>query len=205
MFQISIRTPAVHLLPLLLVGLVVGLAACGGEAPSIATDQAAATRRAIPKAVLDFEALAEDTYDTALRGDVAGVQRAAGSMGASWKRLRKTMQRDGLRAAALKALDKSVAQLSTTAAQSKDALQLARAANAVTDPMDDVFELYHPKAPPTLMSLDFLGRELVLDSRGSGFAAAAKQLSDLRKEWSGLRGKVIKAGGTDQASADCRP
>jgi hypothetical protein len=98
------------------------------------------------EAVLDFEALAEDTYDKALSGDAGGVHAAAASIQSRWKKLRKTVVRAGLKEASARALDRSVARLVSLSASAADTLQLARAANAVTDTMDDIFALYHPKA-----------------------------------------------------------
>ncbi len=152
------------------------------------------------EAVLDFEALAEDTYDKALSGDAGGVHAAAASIQSRWKKLRKTVVRAGLKEASARALDRSVARLVSLSASAADTLQLARAANAVTDTMDDIFALYHPKAPPELMTLDFLGRELMLDARTPDLHAGAAHRKDLQSEWAGVRPKVIKAGGEKEAT-----
>jgi hypothetical protein len=181
--------------------LSIGAVACGqGAEPDSDTLQNATAARAVPKPALDFEAKAEDAYDTALKGDVAGVRAAAASLGDLWKKLRKIVQRDRLSSATIRALDKAVARFSSLSATSTDRVQLARAANAISDPMDDVFELYHPKVPPTLISLDFLGREIVLDCKESALQPAASHLKALEPEWAGLRPKVVKAGGSTQAT-----
>jgi hypothetical protein len=189
--------------------LSIGAMACGGQGaePDSDTLQDATVARAVPnaartvpKAVLDFEAKAEDAYDTALKGDIAGVRAAAAALGDLWKKLRKIMQRDGLSSAKIRALDKAVARFSSLSATSTDGVQLARAANAISDTMDDVFELYHPKVPPTLISLDFLGREIVLDCKESALHSAATHLKALEAEWAGIRAKVVKAGGGAQAT-----
>jgi hypothetical protein len=181
---------------------VATVAACGGHGaePDAALLQDAKARRGIPQAVLDFESLAEDTYDTALSGNLAAVQKAAGALSDSWKKLRKTVVHDGLKDASVRALDRSVARLSSLSETNTDSVELARAANAVSDTMDDVFALYHPKVPPEILSLDFLGREIVLDCKATDAVAAARDLKTLEKEWAGLRPKVIKAGGSTIAT-----
>jgi hypothetical protein len=117
-----------------------------------------------------------------------------------WKKLRTTVVRAGLKDASARALDRSVAGLLSLSGSSAGDLQLARAANAVTDTMDDIFALYHPKAPPELMTLDFLGRELVLDARTPDLHLGATHRKDLQTEWAGVRPKVIKAGGDKEAA-----
>jgi hypothetical protein len=159
----------------------------------------ASARRGVPQAVLDFESLAEDSYDTALSGDLAAVRTAAAALAEHWKKLRVTVVRDGLKSASVRALDKSVAQFSSLSQAGAGSLDLARAANAVSDTMDDVFALYHPKVPPEILSLDFLGRELVLDCKSTDARSAGIDLKTQEKEWAGLRPKVVKAGGNKQA------
>jgi hypothetical protein len=189
----------VKIAPRALLIAALAVSACGqgtGGDGEVAQD----AKAGIPKAVLDFEALAEDTYDKALSGDAGGVKAAAASMQSRWKKLRKTVMRAGLKDASARSLDKSVARLASLSASTASNLQLARAANAVTDTMDDIFALYHPKAPPELMTLDFLGRELVLDARTPDLHAGATHRQELQSEWAGVRPKVIKAGGEKEAT-----
>jgi hypothetical protein len=176
-----------------------GTSSPGAQLASAAVQDAAA-KRGIPQAAMDFEAQAEGAYDAALKGDVAGVRTAASSLRDLWKRLRKTLARDGLRNAVIRELDASVAQLSSLSAAGTDRIQLARAANAVSGPMDDVFDLYHPRVPGALLSLDFLGRELVLDCRESSVHLATVHLRELKADWTGLRPKALKAGGSKEAT-----
>jgi hypothetical protein len=182
-----------------MIGLSIAAVGCGqGAEPGAVTMEDASARRSVPQAVLDFESLAEDSYDAALGGDLAAVRKAAAALDAHWKKLRGTVVRDGLKSASVRALDKSVAQFSALSQAGASSIDLARAVNAVSDTMDDVFALYHPKVPPEILSLDFLGRELVLDCKSTD-ARAAIDLKTEEKEWAGLRPKVVKAGGSRQA------
>jgi hypothetical protein len=176
------------------------LTACGGAEPESDTFQDATARRGVPQAALDFEAQSEDAYDTALKGDLAGVRTAAASINALWKKLRKIVVRDGLRTSSVQALDKSVSRLSSLSAASTDGVKLARAANAVSGTMDDVFELYHPKVPPTILTLDYLGREMVLDCKENALHSASVHLKALKAEWAGLRPQVLAVGGRKEAA-----
>jgi len=53
--------------------------------------------------------------------------------------------------------------------------------------------------PSALLSLDFLGREIVLDCRQSSDHLATIHLKQLKAEWAGLRPRALKAGGTGEA------
>src|SRR5260370_11011168 len=122
-----------------IIGIAIEVLACGhGAEADAGLLQDASARRGIPQAVLDFESLAEDAYDTALSGDVAAVRKAAAALSDHLKQLRKRVVRDGLKDASARALDKSVARLSELSGTSTDSVELARAANAVSDTMDDV-------------------------------------------------------------------
>jgi len=171
-----------------------------GAQPASAAVPDAAAKRGVPQAALDFEAQAEGAYDAALKGDVAGVRTAASSVRDLWKRLRKLVVRDGLRNAVIREVDASVAHLSSLSAASTDRIQLARAANAVSGPMGEVFDLYRPRVPSALLQLDFLGREIVLDCRESSVHLASVHLRDLKTEWASLRPRALKAGGTSEAT-----
>ena len=75
----------------------------------------------IPRAVLDFEALAEDACDVALSGDLAGVKQAEASVSVHWNKLRKTVVHDGLKDLSARALDKAAeAALELVDAMEKD-------------------------------------------------------------------------------------
>jgi hypothetical protein len=87
----------------------------------------------------------------------------------------------------------------TTAAAGTDGLAAARAANAISAAMPDLFALYQPAVPPVMLTLDCLGRELVLDGKEGDFAAAAGHLATLSAAWDGARAPVLAAGGTTQA------
>lgn len=56
-------------------------------------------------------------------------------------------------------------------------------------------------APPTIMRLDYLGRELLLDGMEKDFAAAAAHLKTTEETWKALKARVAKAGGLASSKA----
>lgn len=95
-------------------------------------------------------------------------------------------------------VDSAIADL-LSISQSGDAIStVARAANAISAPMPDLFALYSPILPPELLAMDYQGREIVLDGMDLDFAAAQSDVSDLESTWQTVRQQVVDAGGTTE-------
>src|SRR5258708_31665929 len=84
----------VKIAPRALLIAALAVSACGqGTGADGEVAQDAAARAGIPKAVLDFEAPAEDTYDRALSGDAGGVKAPPAPPPGRWKQLPDTVGR----------------------------------------------------------------------------------------------------------------
>jgi hypothetical protein len=127
------------------------------------------------------------------------VAAAAASLDRDWQAFRPQAQAAGATAAVLDATDQAVAGLDDAAAGT-DGLAMARAANAVSAAMPDLFSLFQPAVPPALLTLDGLGRELVLDGKEADFTAASGHLASLSAAWESARAQVVAAGGTTEAA-----
>ena len=153
----------------------------------------------VPAALLAVEGAAEDAYDKALLADYAAVMDAASLLDTKWSAFRGEAKQDGAAQKELDAMDAAIGGLMQAADSPKDEASVARAANAVSAPMDELFALYDPTVPPAVLALDYLGREVVLDGMDTDFAAAGADVDDIESTWAPLEALVVDAGGTTEA------
>lgn len=153
----------------------------------------------VPDALLAVEGGAEDAFDHALADDLPAVSAEAVTISATWRTFRAEASSDGASAADLAAMDAAVAGLGTIVMTSTDRVTVARAANRISAPMDELFALYAPPLPTPVLALDYLGRELVLDGLGADFTGAAAHLDEVAATWGTVRPAVVAAGGVIEA------
>jgi hypothetical protein len=156
---------------------------------------------AIPAALQQIESQAEDAYDHALASNHEAIASDASSISSGWRSFRAQAAGDGAGAADLSAMDAAVSAFSGSAATSTDVVALARAANGVSATMDELFALYEAPVPPEVLSLDYLGREIVLDARAGDSAAARTDIDELEATFASIRARLV-AGGGDQVATD---
>lgn len=170
------------------------LGACtgDGEGPEPGTGE-------VPAGLLDVEGEAEGAYDKALADDVAGVAAVAGTIDSAWRAVRPQVATDGATRADLDAMDAAIADLRSQVGTSTDPVTLARAANAISAPMDELFSLYAPTVPTDILALDYLGREVVLDGKQLDLATATTDVDVIEATWAAVRPAVVAAGGTVEA------
>lgn len=178
-------------LALLLVTVPLAITACGTGSPSSGP---------IPSRLSAIEGSAEDAYDKAIAGDAAAVSGAATTIDDGWTAFRSTAANDGAAPADLSAMDQAVAGLVAAAASPGSGPVAARAANAVSASMDELYVLYDPPTPTELLILDYLGREIVLDGLQTDLTRAGSDLDLVESTWTSLRPRVVSAGGGAEAS-----
>ena len=155
---------------------------------------------AVPTILLDIEDTAEDAFDHALAGNVLAVRADASKLATSWSSFRATAIADGVSQADAASLDAAIAALPQAASANKTPVELARAADTVSAPMDRLFAVYNPASPPVLLKLDYLGREVQLDARSSDFSGASTHRSEAAAAWNAIRSQVESKGGATQAT-----
>lgn len=155
----------------------------------------------VPAKAHAIEGSAEDAFDHALAGDWATLAEDASRLDADWKAYRAEAVKAGLDASSASALDDSIAQLGAVAAAPTTKESAARAANAVSASMDEVFGLYDPHTPVAVLQLDYLGRELWLDGLDADFPRATTDLVSAKEIWATLATTVISNGGKGEAAA----
>ena len=180
---------------LVLALLSLAASGCGGDGEG--AEAAAAT---LPAALQGVESKAEDAFDHALAADFEAVRADAAAVAQGWNAYRAQAEADGAAAADLAAMDVAVSAFQSAAADATDAVVLARAANAVSAPMDELFALYDPPTPPVVLALDYLGREVVLDARQADFAGAGVHIDALAAGFAGIRAALVAGGGAQQAA-----
>jgi hypothetical protein len=165
----------------------------------------------IPTDLANIEGAAEKAVDGALNNDKAAVTTQAQIITTTWTSFRPQAVTAGAPSGALTTLDAAVAGLNTTIGKSDaTSLELARAANAISAPMSQLFETYRPKIPTSLLNLDYLGREVQFDARAADFVRAGTDLTRIEQGWATLKPDTVSNGGAtdaaqmDKAISDCR-
>ena len=180
----------------LVLGLAVACiaAACGGEAGETPVDP-------IPADLASVESAAESGFDAALAGDRTAVADAVNTAASHWSSYRGHGASDGVAADVLAAVDTAVANVNLLSAANATGPQLARAFDAISAPMARIYGVYKPPVPATLLDLDYLGRELIVDARVADLALATLDLDRLVARWAPFRSSVVAVGGDGQATA----
>jgi hypothetical protein len=174
----------------LAMALVLAATACGGGD---------AAEDPIPTELADVEAAAEDGFDAALLSDRAQVLAAAQKAASGWAAYGARASGDAAPADALDAVTAAIAALNSLAAANAPALDIARAFNRISAPMARLYAVYAPPVPVTLLDLDHLGREVLLDARAADLQRATTDLDTLAGRWSAFRAQVVAARGSAQA------
>jgi hypothetical protein len=164
------------------------LAACKDEASTVPSDLA------------KLESAAEDTFDSVLVNDFAKARTQAAPMSDAWASYRPRGERDRVPPAALQAISAAIDALPTVLATSGSIVDAARAANAVSAPMSQLFATYKPQVPATVLDLDYLGREVLVDALASDYTRAKTHVEQITVIWSTLRPTVIERGGMAAAA-----
>ena len=184
--------------PAALAALVLGLAMAPGMAPG---GTVTAGKQPVPAVLKATESSAEDIVDYALAGNRGQVTTAAAELRAA---------ATGPAAAALAGSGASPADISTlrqratrVAALSRHGsfVQIALAANAVSQLMAGFYARFRDPVPPGILTLDYLDREAQLRSLAGQRPEVAAAIRQLVAFWPRTRPLVVAAGGATQAAA----
>lgn len=155
--------------------------------------------RTVPDALAKIEAAAEDAYDAAVASDVGTVSTDATAISESWAGFRAQAASDGAQDVDLQAMDSAVSGLTDAVANPSSDVELARTANAVSDPIARLYAVYKPTVPATLNELDYLGREVALDGMQPDLARASQDIDRVDAVWAPFRGTVASTGSEKDA------
>jgi hypothetical protein len=161
----------------------------------------ARARSPVPGVLTDTESSAEDIVDYALAGDRRRVvatatllQQTANGPAAA------TLRRDNIPPAVVAQLEQRANRLARLSRHGS-MISVALAANAVSGLMPGLYAHFQDPVPPTILRLDFLDREAQLRSLAHQATQAAAAVGALAPAWSGVRSRVIAAGGANEAGS----
>jgi hypothetical protein len=194
--------PTPHLLAaLIFAGGGLSVAAAAGHAAEGASTKAAFVDAPVPASLKTVESSAEDLVDFALARNRSEVSATAASLkAAATGPAAAVLGRSGVPPAEvsqLKARASRVAQL----ARRGSFIDVALAANAVSELMARLYGRFHDRVPARVLALDYLDREAQLRSLARQAGKVALAVKQLGPTWARLRPKVIVAGGAKQAVA----
>jgi hypothetical protein len=147
----------------------------------------------VPVELANVEGAAEGAVEAAISNDVPGLQMQMQLIMQGWTAYRPSAVTAGAAASLLTRLDNAIAAMQTSIqAADKTPLSMGRASNAVTQPMAELFEIYHPAIPGNVITLDYLGRELRLDALAGDFTRAKTDLDSCKARFEEIRADLLK-------------
>lgn len=189
----------------LLGGSAVGALASAQNAPTQtppAVRAATTTASTVPKPLTRAETAAEDVIGFLEKGQAAKSKAEARILrdlahGQAAAALRQAGVPEGQVKAFQQRADRT-AKLSLSGAK---ALQVSLAANSVSQLMPGFYARYADPIPAAVLKLDYLDRQVQLDSQGAGKAKQRSTVRQLAMTWQQLRPQVVKAGGLKVANS----
>jgi hypothetical protein len=175
--------------------VVAGLAA--GAAPAL---PATAGKKPPPQILEATESSAEDLIDYALEGDRSRVVSGAQQLKRTAAQAVPVLRGAGPTNAQLSALRTRAARVAGVSRSGKF-VDVALAANAVSELMPGLYRRFAVSIPPAVLALDYLEREAQLRARAGQKSRVPPLVDHLASTWSGLRARVRSRGGRTEAAA----
>jgi hypothetical protein len=162
-----------------------------------AAEKGAAAKEAtgsVPSSLDAVESGAEDTIDFARQGSRSKVVRAVHELRRALGPASTDLRKAGVEPDRIAALNARVRVLQSLAPRGKfDRVSLA--ANQISALMPEFFGRYDVPVPPDVLELDYLDREAQLRSVVGDADTVQSAVRQLASTWSGLRRRVLDAGG----------
>jgi hypothetical protein len=186
----------------LALALILGAPGCGSSESTTTSDSGKdSTRRPparkgpVPSSLGTVESGAEDTIDFAHAGDRARVVETTRRLRrAARGRAARDLRAAGVPEAQIQALVMRARLLQGIAGRA-DLARVSLAANGVSALMPELYAHFRDPIPPDVLELDYLDREVQLRSIAGDEAAVPRAVKALAATWTGLRRRVITAGG----------
>lgn len=182
------------------IGLTAGTILAAGILAG-AVDAANRARTPVPASVKSAGSSAEDILNFALSRDRAvAIETAASLKAAANGPAAAALTRAGVPRALIRRLKERANRLARLA-RTGSFLDIALAANAVSQLMSDLYARFEDRVPATVLKLDYLEHEAHLRALTQQPGRVAAAVKRLRPTWALLRSKVIAAGGAEVANA----
>jgi antitoxin (DNA-binding transcriptional repressor) of toxin-antitoxin stability system len=171
------------------------------RAPHASGASIAPTKHPLPEILIDVESGAEDIVDLALSGDRGtAVSTAADLKSSAYGPATAALVAAGVPAADVSELRRRTSSVLRTA-QKGSFVQIALAANAVSQLMPDLYARFQNRVPTLILALDYFDREAQLRSLARDPGKVVVAIAGLERTWPRVRPKVRAAGGAKEAAA----
>jgi hypothetical protein len=149
----------------------------------------------------DVESSAEDIVDDALAHNRSSVVATASTLRRAANGPAATALRSaGVPPAVVRDLGQRANRVARVAG-SGSMISIALAANDVSGLMPSLYAHFADPVPPTILELDYLDREAELRSLANQRSRAAAAVTQLAPAWTGVRARVVAAGGKSEAAS----
>ena len=188
----------------LLGGSAAGALAASQHAPAQPPKavQAAAAKSTVPKPLTRAETAAEDVIGFLENGQPAKSRAEARILrDLAHGQAADALRRAGVPEARITALQQRADRTARLSLGGAPALQVSLAANSVSRLMPGFYSRYHDPVPATVLKLDYLDRQVQLDSQAGHQARLRQTVRQLGATWQQLRPQLVGAGGATVAKA----
>jgi len=194
----------------LLAGGVLGgtaggaLAASQGNSaqPPPLVAQAAVAKSTVPISLTRAETAAEDVIGFLEKGQPAKSQAEARMLRSlAHGKAADSLRKAGVSAAQVRAFQQRADRTARLSLGGASALQVSQAANSVSQLMPGFYARYQDPVPATVLKLDYLDRQVQLDSQAGNRGKLAETVRQLDATWQKVRPQLAAAGGIKVARA----
>jgi hypothetical protein len=209
-FNVTTRTrrTVAGLLALGVVGAGVGGAIAAGTPPSgtptpkVAPSKGGSAKAStVPASVKRAETAAEDVIGNLDKGLAAKWRAEAQLLRAlTHGRAAADLRSSGVPALKIGVLQQRADRVAQLSAAGAPALDVSLAANRVSRLMPSLYAHYTDPVPPAVLKLDYLEREVQLQSRAVQPARERAAVDSIRSTWAKVRPGLVKAGGAKVAA-----
>jgi hypothetical protein len=196
------------LLALAIVGAGVGGAVSAATAtskaatPTAAVPKASTTASTVPASVKRAETAAEDVIGNLEKGLPAKSRAEAQLLRAlAHGRAAADLRASGVPALKVGILQQRADRVAQLSAAGAPALDVSLAANHVSRIMPSLYAHYSDPVPSAVLKLDYLEREIQLQSQAAQSARVGTAVNSLRSTWVKVRPSLVQAGGAKVAAA----
>jgi hypothetical protein len=181
---------------------------CGGvsegEPEAAAEVDEVSGKQPVPAILTSVESSAEDIVDLAVSRDRRNAVAEAERLEAATDGRRlAALTRSGVRAATIARLKERASRLAWLA-HNGAFVDVALAANSVSELMPGLYGRFQNPVPAAILTLDYLDREAQFRSLAGADKQVARAVTELARTWNGVRAKVVAAGGKREAAAYSR-
>jgi hypothetical protein len=172
----------------------------GPPAPAVA--HAGAVTSTVPKALTRAETAAEDVIGFLEKGQPAKSKSEARILrDLAHGKAADVLRQAGVPEAKIKAFQQRADRTARLSLRDAPALQVSQAANSVSQLMPGFYSRYRDLVPATVLELDYLDRQVQLDSQAGHKAKLRETVRQLDRAWRQLRPQLVKAGGAAVANS----